>query len=57
MRKQAVINQLETVIGKLSNLNYKIEGNQLQEIIREVARVRDRVAGNDLSLRKFNTKK
>lgn len=43
MTKQSTINQLETVIGKLSNLNYVIEGNRLQEAIRMVAKVRDNI--------------
>jgi hypothetical protein len=57
MRKQSIVNQLETVIGRLSNLNYKIEGNQLQTAIREVAYVKDRLINDDLSIRKFNRKK
>lgn len=40
MTTQSALKSLETVIGKLSHLNYHIDGNQLQTAIREVARVR-----------------
>jgi hypothetical protein len=53
MTKQSAIKQLETIIGKLSHLNYHIEGNQLQEAIRETAYVRDRVQSNQLDIRKI----
>ena len=52
MRKATAIKQLETIIGKLSNLNYVITGNQLQDAIREVAHVRDRLQSNTLEIRK-----
>lgn len=50
MTKQAAIKSLETVIGKLIHLNGNIQGNQLQEAIREVAHIRDRLQSNDLSV-------
>ena len=53
MTKQSALKQLETIIGKLSNLNYHIEGNQLQDAVREVAHVRDRLQSNDLEVRKI----
>lgn len=40
------------IIGKLSNLNYQIEGNTLQSAIRETAYVRDKLQGNQLKIRK-----
>lgn len=52
MTNSAAIKQLETVIGKLSNLNYHIEGNQLQTAIREVASVRDRLQSKQLKVKK-----
>lgn len=52
MSKQQALKSLESIIGKLSHLNYKIEGNQLQTAIREVAHVRDRVQKGDLEIRK-----
>jgi hypothetical protein len=54
MSKAAIIKQLETVIGKLSSLNSKISGNQLQDAIRETARVRNRIQSGDLEIRKLN---
>jgi hypothetical protein len=53
MTKQSALNQLETIIGKLSHLNYHIEGNQLQDAIRETAYVRDKLQGNQLTIRKI----
>lgn len=53
MSKSSAIKQLETIIGKLSHLNYHIEGNQLQSATREVASVRDRLQSNQLSVRKI----
>jgi hypothetical protein len=53
MTKTSVIKQLETIIGKLSNLNYHIEGNQLQEAIRETSYCRDKVQSNQLTIRKI----
>lgn len=50
--KAATLKQLETIIGKLSNLNYKIEGNQLQDAIRQVAYVRDKLQSNQITIRK-----
>ena len=50
--KSATLKQLETIIGKLSSLNYTIEGNQLQQAIREVAYVRDKLQSNQLTIRK-----
>lgn len=52
MTRYQIIQQLETTIGKLSKLNYVIVGNQLQEAIREVANVRDRVRAHELNIRK-----
>lgn len=58
MTKQSALNQLETIIGKLSHLNYHIDGNQLQEAIRETAYTRDKLQSNQLSMRKIvKTKK
>jgi hypothetical protein len=53
MTKQSALKQLETIIGKLSYLNYNIEGNQLQDAIREAASVRDRLQSNQLTVRKL----
>jgi len=53
MTKQSALKQLETVIGKLSQLNYHIEGNSLQSAIREVAYTRDKLESNQLSIRKI----
>jgi hypothetical protein len=52
MRKQQAEKMLETVIGKLSHLNYNIQGNQLQEAIREVADVLNRLKTGELKIRK-----
>ena len=52
MTKQSALKQLETIIGKLSNLNYQIEGNQLQSAIREIAYTRDKLQSNQLKVRK-----
>lgn len=52
MTTQSAIKQLETVIGKLSHLNFHIEGNQLQTAIREVANIRDRLQSKDLKVKK-----
>lgn len=52
MTKQSALKQLETIIGKLSHLNYQIEGNQLQTAIRETANVRNKVESNQLKIRK-----
>lgn len=57
MSKAALVKQLDTIIGKLSNLNYKIEGNQLQQAIRETANVRDRLQSNQLNVRKTTKQK
>lgn len=46
------VKSLESIIGRLTHLNANIEGNQLQEAIREVARVRDRVMVRDLKIKK-----
>lgn len=54
MTRYETIRQLETIIGKLSKLNYAIIGNQLQEAIRETAHVRDRVRAHELDIRKIN---
>lgn len=51
MTKQSALKQLETIIGKLSRLNYHIEGNQLQEAIRATAYTRDKLQSNQLKLR------
>ena len=53
MTKQSALKQLETIIGKLSNLNYHIVGNQLQDAIREAAYVRDKLQSNQLEIRKI----
>ena len=53
MTKQSALKQLETIIGKLSRLNYHIDGNQLQEAIRESAYVRDKLQSNQVELRKI----
>ena len=53
MTKQSILNQLETIIGKLVHLNYHIEGNQLQDATREVAHVRDRMQRGDMEVKKF----
>lgn len=51
--KTATVKQLENIIGKLSNLNYRIEGNVLRTAIREVARIRDKVISGELKMRKI----
>lgn len=53
MSKQQILKSLESLIGKLSNLNYKIEGNQLQDAIRETAYVRDKLQTGQLTIRKL----
>lgn len=53
MTKQAALKSLESIIGKLSNLNYHIEGNPLQEAIREVAYARDKLQSNQIEVRKI----
>lgn len=46
MTKSSALKQLETIIGKLGHLNYHIEGNALQEAIRQTANVRNRLESN-----------
>jgi hypothetical protein len=46
--KAKTIKSLETIIGRLIHLNAVIPGNQLQEAIREVAHIRDRVQSGDI---------
>jgi len=53
MTKQQVIKSLESVIGKLVDLNYKIDGNELQTAMREVAYVRDKLQTNKIKIRKI----
>jgi len=53
MSKQQAIKSLETIIGRLSNLNYRIDGNALQEAIREVAHARDKLQSGDIEMRKI----
>jgi hypothetical protein len=50
--KSSIIKQLDTVIGKLCHLNYKIEGNQLQTAIREVSYTKEKLQSNNLKVRK-----
>lgn len=52
MKKRDALKSLETVIGKLSHLNFHIEGNQLQDAIRATAYVRDRLQSGELGIRK-----
>lgn len=54
MTKQAALKQLETIIGKLGNLNYHIEGNQLQTALREVAYTRDKLESNQIKVKKIS---
>ena len=43
MTKQSALNSLDTVIGKLSHLNCNIEGNLLENAIKQVAYVRGKL--------------
>lgn len=53
MTKTTALNQLETIIGKLSNLAYHIDGStDLQEAIRKVANVRDKLESGQNKIRK-----
>lgn len=52
MTKQSVIKSIDSIIGKLVHLNANIEGNQLQQSIREIARIRDRLMVKDLKVKK-----
>ena len=52
MSKAATIKTLDSIIGKLSHLNYKIEGNTLQTAIREVAYAKNLLETNQVKLRK-----
>lgn len=51
MQKSAAIKSLQSVIGKLSNLNYHIDGNQLQTAIREVASVISKLETKQLKMK------
>lgn len=55
MTRTAAIKQLETVIGKLTHIGYNIQGNshQLQEAIRNVARVRDLLQSKQITTKKL----
>lgn len=53
MSKPSALKSLDAIIGKLSSLNYNIEGNALQQAIREVAHVRDKLQSNQLTIRKI----
>lgn len=53
MTKQSALKQLETIIGKLSHLNYHIEGNNLEDAIKEVAYTRDNLRSNKIEVRKI----
>lgn len=50
--KQTTIKSLESILSKLIHLNSKIEGNQLQSAIREIAYVRDMIIRNELEVKK-----
>lgn len=53
MTKKSALNQLETIISKLSKLNYHIDGNQLQQAIREADYVRNKLQGGLLDIKKI----
>lgn len=51
--KTTLINSLDSIIGRLIDINFKLEGNQLQEAIREIAHVKERVEKNEIEIKKF----
>jgi hypothetical protein len=53
MSKQKTIKSLDSVIGRLIHIGSKLEGNQLQEAIREVAYVRDKLQSGQIDIRKL----
>jgi hypothetical protein len=48
LSKSAALKKLETVMSKLTQLNFQIQGNHLHDAIREVAYVRDKVQSGDI---------
>jgi hypothetical protein len=58
MTKQSALKSLDTVIGKLMHLQYHIDGStSLQEAIREVAYVRDKLLSGHNTMKSFGKKK
>jgi len=57
MSKQQAVKSLESIIARLSSLNYKIEGNELHDAIGQVAYVRDKVRSGEMELRKIKRRK
>lgn len=50
--KRKLIKQLDTIIDKLINVSSHLQGNQLQDAIREVYRIRDRIEVGNIALKK-----
>jgi hypothetical protein len=57
MTKQSAIKQLETIIGKLSKINFHIEDSSLGDAINEVAYTRNKLREGKIEVRKFTKKK
>jgi len=56
MTQSSIVKQLDKVIGKLSNINYNIEGNVLGDAINAVAYVRSNVAGKQYKIKNYGKK-
>jgi hypothetical protein len=52
MTKSSALKQLDTIIGKLSHLNYHIQGNTLQSAIRDTAYARNLLQSSQVKIRK-----
>jgi hypothetical protein len=48
LSKNAALKQLETVMSKLTRLNFKISGNHLGDAIKEVAYLRDKIQSGEI---------
>lgn len=55
--KTSIINSLDRIIGRLVDINFKLEGNQLQDAIREVAHIKENIERNYIEIKKFKKTK
>lgn len=55
--KLSLAKSLDSIIGRLMDINFKLEGNQLQDAMRSVAYVKDRLESGDIEIKKFKKSK
>jgi len=56
MNKSSALKQLDTIVGKLMKLNYNIEGSPLNEAIKEVAHVREKLFDTGFKMKKTKSR-